>query len=97
MNPLEFRLDLVDDALDVGRIGDVGGVPLGGPAGLADRLEGRFQALQGPRHARDRRPAGRQPDRDRPADAARGARDQRHLTRQIDATARRNSRSLPRP
>ena len=59
--------------------------------------ERRFQAFQRPGHAGDGRAAGGQLDRDRPADAARGAGHQRHLARQIDATARGALRSVPRP
>ncbi len=88
MNPLRFRLDFVDDPLDVGRIGDIGGITVGRPAGIADGLERRLQAFQRTRHTGHRRSAGGQLDRDRPADAPRCARHQRNLPRQIDATAR---------
>jgi hypothetical protein len=87
MNLLGFRLDLVDNALDVSRIGDIGGVAVGGATGRSDGFQGRLQPLKGPRDAGDRRSGGSHSDRDRPANAARGARDQRHLSRQIDATA----------
>ena len=88
MNPLRFRLDFVNDPLDIGRIGDVGGIAVGRSTGIADRLQRRLQALQGARNTGHRRSAGGQLDRDRPADASRCARHQRNLPRQIDATAR---------
>ncbi len=91
IDPLEFRLNFVDDPLDVGRIGDIGGITVGGPPGVSDGLEGRFQPVEAACHARDRRPARRQSDRDRLADATRCTRDQRDPPRQIDATPRRDS------
>ena len=50
-----------------------------------------LQTVERAGHAGDRRSASGQPDRDRPADAPRRARDQRHLARQIDSTARGSS------
>ena len=59
MNPLEFRLDLVDNPLDILGVGDVDGIAFGRAAGFADRLQAFLQALRA--CGRRRRPTRRRP------------------------------------
>ena len=87
VEPLVRRHDGVDGGLGAGRVGHVAGVDRRHAAGGLDLVGNGLQLFDVPGEARDLGAGTPERERDRPANAARGAGHQRDLAGEIDLNA----------